>query len=1186
MSKPKEIVELEKIYGITLEEGKPNEFEYVGHNTYVVNEDGDVTQLDLSVNQLTEIKGLETLVNLQKLNLSYNQLTEIKGLETLVNLQELNLFTNELTEIKGLDTLVKLQKLNLSRNQLTEIKGLDTLVNLQKLDLSYNQLTEIKGMETLVNLQELDLSYNQLTEIKGLETLVNLQELYLSGNQLTEIKGLETLVNLQELYLSGNQLTEIKGLDTLVKLQELDLSGNQLTEIKGLDTLVKLQELYLSGNQLTEIKGLDTLVNLQKLDLSENQLTEIKGLETLVYLQKLYLSYNQLTEIKGLDTLVKLQELYLYRNQLTEIKGLETLVNLQQLNLSGNQLTEIKGLNSVIAFLKELYINNNPFLQEANLSLEDGEKHRDIIWKYLSDLEIKKVTILLPGKVMFLGNHRAGKSTFWHYLDTGELIEPESTNILNIHSYPSERKRQSSDLPEAIIFDFGGQDYYHGLYRAFFTEASINMLFWCRESDKNDIRKANDGTNMSTRDFTREYWMHQLLHVYEMRKRKRKKAGQNEPSSVDPLLLVQTYANKVNNNPEYGIEDYRKFKNTAGEFCVALDKESVKKNPAFKKGLEYVKESLLYEIGKKRIPEKEGKYYKKFLQNILKWDTSEPLEPIDINTVLEKYGRVEKDMEKKRVFLKVELEKLSRSGIVLYYKDHQSLDDVVWLNPMKTVKTIHQNILSKETVKIQYKGIVPKKDFEELCGNEKIIELLVCEKVIFYDDKNRREKRYIVPGYLPLSSEDEYFQILQFDFTKPAFILKFRYFIPFGLINQLICHYGNNPDNKMFWRDQLIFTFNGEYKVWIKLDFSQLTIAVYINPQQGESPKLKLKQKEAEKVIFLNIMDLYWNREICYMDEKDLYPDKYLKHDDVSKNKKEPESKKSREEEQELFVVQVRAYINEKLENGTEEEIDSPDDMYLSVDGKYFVQHRDLETPKEHKDSITVYPVIETKDEITDATNRGTEKKRKIEVIDTGAPKTLPVYSFKNFSNNPNLKVMKKIFISYSRKDVYYKDRLKTHLNFLKTFEIADNWSCEEINAGKWDEQIQKELQESDLIIYMLSINFFTSPYILEKEVLTGMEQMKANPEKKALCVAVSDFPDLDTFNSKSEDLTSVAKAIQDLSKWQCQPYGREKVGEGTGKQHEVEKIIPLDRYEYDGRTLDQAFTLITKKIQEVLGVK
>jgi internalin A len=281
--------------------------------------------------------------------------------------------------------------------------------------------------------------------------------------------------------------------------------------------------------------------------------------------------------------------------------------------------------------------------------------------------------------------------------------------------------------------------------------------------------------------------------------------------------------------------------------------------------------------------------------------------------------------------------------------------------------------------------------------------------------------------------------------------------------------------------------------------------------------------------------------------------------------------------------------VNERIKCYIEKRttIKSPEDVYLSVDGKYFVHHKHLETLKERQDRITVYPLQETKREITDVTEYGTEKKRKVEIIDINHPKTFPVYPFKNFSNNPNLKGMKKIFISFSRKDVYYKDQLKKFLNLLKPFEIADNWSCEEINIEKWDKQIQKELQESDLIIYMLSINFLTSPYILEKEVLTGMEQMKVNLEKKALCVVVSDFPDLQSLNSGSRDsLSPVTRAIMELSDWQWAPYGMEKVGEGIGKQHEEKKIIPLDRYEYDGRTLSEAFSSITKKIVEELGTK
>ncbi len=197
------------------------------------------------------LNNLGKYTNLQHLDLSSNQITEIKGLDKLVNLQELYLNNNKISEIKGLDNLVNLKKLHLKNNQITEIKGLDNLINLQELCLTNNCITEIKGFDNLVNLQILYLSYNKITEIKGLDNLVNLQELYLRNN---EIKGLDNLVNLQKLDLSNNKITEIKGLDNLVNLQQLDLSNNKIKDLPlVLCNFKNIKYFYYVNNQIEYI---------------------------------------------------------------------------------------------------------------------------------------------------------------------------------------------------------------------------------------------------------------------------------------------------------------------------------------------------------------------------------------------------------------------------------------------------------------------------------------------------------------------------------------------------------------------------------------------------------------------------------------------------------------------------------------------------------------------------------------------------------------------------------------------------------------------------------------------------------------------------------------------------------------------------------------------------------------------
>ena len=80
---------------------------------------------------------------------------------------------------------------------------------------------------------------------------------------------------------------------------------------------------------------------------------------------------------------------------------------------------------------------------------------------------------------------------------------------------------------------------------------------------------------------------------------------------------------------------------------------------------------------------------------------------------------------------------------------------------------------------------------------------------------------------------------------------------------------------------------------------------------------------------------------------------------------------------------------------------------------------------------------------------------------------------------------------------------LKKHLSIIERYGLIKAWSCDKIVAGKWNDQIQKELEESDIIIYMVSADFMDSDYIMIEEVKKGIELVNKNPEKKIICVLV-----------------------------------------------------------------------------------
>lgn len=1036
----------------------------------------------------------------------------------------------------------------------TEFVLISELIHLVHLDLSHNKITSIDRLSKLTRLRTLDLSFNQLSAIKGLNKSTQLVSLNLSHNEIGSIEGLTTTTALIELNLSYNEIATIRGLDNLSKIKTLDLSHNRISVLNGLGNLTKLEQLYLSENNISVIQRLNRLTNLKELNLSANQIFILQGIGNLSRLDTLLVAYNKIHKIQKLDNLFTLETLNISQNQVSTVAEIE-------------MLTQLPGL-------KTLEVYGNPFLKKIpSLLLLEYANHLPDLKNYFSAQKSTLVKVVLPVKVMLLGNHSSGKTSFLHYLHT-QTLPPEtttSTHILDIRPYPL----SSGNLPEAIIYDFGGQDYYHGLYQAFFSLDAVNVLMWCNEYDRNQIRQEN---HIYTRDYTKEYWLYQLDYAF-----KRKK--QDGVQSSEPLLLVQTHADLPGEKRKYIKDDTHTFE-IVNEFYISLERKSLDKK-LFRISLEYLRETLLQEIENKKTEEERPVYYQDFLKFIL--SSSSP-NALPVKKLKKQYKReklpneTDADLDS---YLKSDLRQLALRGMVLYYPESRGLSEVVWLNPSETIRYIHSEILSPSFLD-KKKGIVGEAAFDALCQTHPYIkELLIAEKVIFYDPA---QKNYIIPSYLPLSTEKEdEFDMLVFDFSRPDFILKFNCFIPFGLINQLICLYGNNPDKKRFWRDQLIFTYRGAYKIWIKLDFTYLEIAVYIAPKNSEAtPPGKIQ--EVKRLIFRDILELYWGNAV----KPERGDGLQQKETDEVKNifeyptEKPVKTDKQAETATSFSIGKLRFYMDEDagkdstarsnaqnskikkdlsgnfMEKGSGNRysaVKAPDDMYISLGGTYFSRYKDIREAGKDTTTIIARPLVP-----------GTRK------IDEHTHKVYPISLYKNFTDNEHINNMKKIFISYSRKDVEYKDELKKHLDLLRTFEIADTWSCEEISIGKWDEQIQKELEESDLIIYMLSAGFFSSKYILEKEVQKGMDNLLGKPGKKALCVVVSAFAGLDKLKAAVNERESspLQDAVFQLADMQYLPYCKVK-NEVSGNMEE--KIVPLKKYP----DIDDALAQICEKVLEVL---
>ncbi len=87
------------------------------------------------------------------------------------------------------------------------------------------------------------------------------------------------------------------------------------------------------------------------------------------------------------------------------------------------------------------------------------------------------------------------------------------------------------------------------------------------------------------------------------------------------------------------------------------------------------------------------------------------------------------------------------------------------------------------------------------------------------------------------------------------------------------------------------------------------------------------------------------------------------------------------------------------------------------------------------------------------------------------------------------------IFIIYSRKDLEYHDMLKKHLNLLKNNgNIVDIWSDGKILPGEnWDDVIKQKLKAAEIILMLISADFFDSEYILKDELTLAFKQHSNN---------------------------------------------------------------------------------------------
>lgn len=233
-----------------------------GRDVLTVEEQRNVTTIEINKKGVSDLKGIEAFPNLTELDCGNNSIQKL-DLRQNPKLKTLKCNKNQLTQL-DLSKNPDIDYLICSDNRLEQL-DVSHLKDLVTLDCSHNDLAQL-DVKNSIFLETLNCSANQLTELDAdVKHKTRLVSVECQNNQLTtlilgENKGLK------KLNCANNQLTQLN-LNNMISLKELNCFNNQLT-VLDVSNSPELTILWLGNNHLTSLN----LDNNPKLDFSRTDI--------------------------------------------------------------------------------------------------------------------------------------------------------------------------------------------------------------------------------------------------------------------------------------------------------------------------------------------------------------------------------------------------------------------------------------------------------------------------------------------------------------------------------------------------------------------------------------------------------------------------------------------------------------------------------------------------------------------------------------------------------------------------------------------------------------------------------------------------------------------------------------------------------------------------------------------------
>ena len=397
---------------------------------------------------------------------------------------------------------------------------LGVFTKLNSLNAQGTDLPSLDFVGCFPYLDTLDIVHTPIADLAPLSACTTLQTLSCSGTQVTDLAPLSACTALQTLHCSQTNVADLAPLSACTALQTLHCSHTNVADLAPLSACTALQTLHCSYTNVADLAPLSACTALQTLFCSGTQVTDLAPLSACAAIEYLECSYTGVADLAPLSACVALQEFECQETQVTDLAPLSACTALWSLDCSGCQLTSLPEELILSPSLTSFRADKTTILgmPDGVLSADWGEDPLPRLRAYFADLAAGVAVV--PGvKLLLLGNGRVGKTQIARRLAGLDFeVESDSTHGIRIGDIAL------PGLPDTRlwVWDFGGQDIYHGTHVLFLRSPAVLAVVW---ADETEGEPTHDHGGLSFRNHPLPYWLDIARH-------------QGHPAS--PTLLVQT----------------------------------------------------------------------------------------------------------------------------------------------------------------------------------------------------------------------------------------------------------------------------------------------------------------------------------------------------------------------------------------------------------------------------------------------------------------------------------------------------------------------------------------------------------------------------------------------------------------------------------------------------------------------